>query len=70
MRLKLNDLNKKQFRIWSGEHMMWWRPGRSGYTTGLDQAGIYTFAEAWAATKHCGPEKQIQYIEVRDAGPA
>lgn len=53
-------------RIWSGEHRAWWRANRSGYTTDEQAAGIYSFEEAYAATRHCGPEKQIE-LQIVDA---
>lgn len=34
------------FLIWSNEHRAWWRPGRCGYTTDIDQAGRYDRREA------------------------
>ena len=58
----LHDLNGKEVYIFSCEHNAYWRPNRSGYSTDKRGAGIYPFAEAWAATSHCGPEKQIHYI--------
>lgn len=54
-------LSGKRVRIWSGEHRLWWRPNRHGYTAAPDAAGIYSFDDAYAATRHCGPEKQIIY---------
>jgi hypothetical protein len=47
--------------IWSAEHRAWWGPGRCGYTTDPREAGVYTLANAYDATSHCGPEKQIHY---------
>lgn len=50
--------------IWSGEHRAYWRPKEhgyvTGYTTNVEQAGIWSYAEAERMTRHCGPEKQIQ----------
>lgn len=41
---------KKELRIdyviWSFEHDAWWKPGRSGYTQDLYQAGLYTAEDA------------------------
>lgn len=49
------------FLIYSGEHGAYWRPGGHGYTTRPDEAGRWTLAEAYFATKHCGPEKAISF---------
>ena len=34
------------YLIWSAEWRLWWRPGRSGYTDAVDQAGRYSRQEA------------------------
>jgi hypothetical protein len=34
------------YLVWSNEHEMWWRPGRSGYTGSIDEAGRHARAEA------------------------
>jgi|KBSMisStaDraftv2_1062788.scaffolds.fasta_scaffold03115_13 hypothetical protein len=47
--------------IWSGEHRLWWRPHYAGYTSKIEEAGIYTFEDAFAHTRHCGPEKKIVF---------
>ncbi len=54
----------KQVRIWSAEHRAWWRPDRCGHTTSIEHAGIYSFEDAWAASAHCCPRKQIEYVVV------
>ncbi len=51
-------------RVYSGEHHAWWRrvgdsKGGNGYAIDVGDAGVWTFAEAYAATCHCGAEKQI-----------
>jgi hypothetical protein len=35
-----------RFLIWSNQHGMWWRPGNSGYTMHIEEAGRYSLAEA------------------------
>jgi putative component of membrane protein insertase Oxa1/YidC/SpoIIIJ protein YidD len=50
-----------QCRVYSGEHRLYWRPKCSGYTSSALEAGIFTFWAAYAATSHCGPEKEIGY---------
>ena len=54
----------RKVRIWSAEHRAWWRPDRCGYTIHLEADGVYDFAEAWAATVGCGPEKRIEYVSI------
>lgn len=54
------EIGEAQVVIWSGQHRAWWRPNRLGYTTHIEAAGRYTFADACAATRHCGPEKRIR----------
>lgn len=55
------SLEGAQVRIWSGEHRAWWRANRSGYCSDVAGAGVYPFEDAWQASQHCGPEKQIAY---------
>lgn len=31
----------KVYLIWSAEHNAWWRPGHNGYTTSIEEAGVY-----------------------------
>lgn len=54
-------LQGKRVLIWSGEHRLWWRADRSGYTVHRAAAGIYAFEDAWRASQHCCPRKQIAY---------
>jgi len=37
---------RAQWLIWSEGHRAWWKPGRSGYTNSIREAGRYTLAEA------------------------
>jgi len=78
MRLTLNGINRKgpeqtiaywllvgeKVYIWSREHRMYWRPGAAGYTKDTAAAGVYDFEDAYKRTKHCGPEKMIEYHRV------
>ena len=71
MKMTLQHLQKNRHKtarfagkfvyIWSGQWHAWWGPNRSGYTTRMDEAGVYTFEDAWACSSHCGPEKKIVY---------
>ncbi|KQV66591.1 hypothetical protein [Caulobacter sp. Root343] len=38
----------------------WWRSDRAGYTDQAN-AAIYSGADAYEATGHCGPEKHVAY---------
>lgn len=48
-------------RIYSGEHFTWWRKDGAGYATHVGEAGTWSLEDAFAATRHCGPEKQIEF---------
>ena len=78
MKLTLNGINRigrqrcKKFKafvgrkvlIFSREHMAYWRAGASGYAPDPVEAGVYDFADAYAHTMHCGPEKRIEFEAV------
>lgn len=63
-RVRANLAGKRVF-IWSAEHVAWWRPERAGYTRHIEAAGVYSFEDAWNATRHCGPEKRIAFYVAR-----
>jgi hypothetical protein len=78
MRVTLNGLRSIDFKvdarwlkrsvyIWSREHGAYWRQGAAGYTDDRNQAGIFGFEDAFNRTKHCGREKQIEYISAPKA---
>jgi hypothetical protein len=70
----LKWVNTKAGRIWleknSGLLVFiksdngFWMKGGAGYTDIPSKRGIYTLAEAFSHTSHCGPEKQVHYIPV------
>lgn len=51
----------KKVRIWSNEHEAYWRADGAGYTADGLEAGVYDFADAFAHTRHCDPEKRISF---------
>jgi len=57
-----NWWNAQMVFIWSAEHHAFWRPDGAGYTEHLSAAGRYSFRAAFDRTKHCGPEKRIEYV--------
>lgn len=59
---------RRNVRIWSGEHGGWWRPEGAGYTDDEAQAWVVDFPTAYEHTKHCGPEKRINYMAISLAG--
>ena len=61
----LKKHGEKAVRIWSNQWGVYWRSGRAGYTHQRDEAGIYTLADAFNATSHCGQEKGIYYDFIR-----
>lgn len=52
--------------IWSAEHGAWWRPWASGYTNQSEDAGRWSFSDAFDMVAHCGPEKRI-FLELAPA---
>jgi hypothetical protein len=79
MRVTLNGIKRthsgvstkwlaRKVYIWSREHGAYWREGGAGYTDDKAQAGIYDFQDAYLTTRHCGREKQIEYIAVPRSG--
>lgn len=51
----------KKCRIYSKQWEAYWKANASGYTTDINEAGIYTLASALDNSSHCGPEKKIEY---------
>lgn len=47
--------------IWSDEHHAYWRPGGNGYTAIRAKAWVLPFEDAYLRTRHCGPEKRIEF---------
>ena len=75
MRVTLNGIKRtdsyvsakwlaRKVRIWSREHGAYWRPDGKGYTDNKAEAGIFDFQDAFLRTRHCGREKQIEYIAI------
>lgn len=60
-------LRDRYVMIWSGEHRGYWREGGCGYVdsigikAGIANAETLTIEAALAKTRHCGPEKQIEF---------
>jgi len=50
-------------RIYSGEWQLYWRGEGRGYTSNPAESKIWLCKDAFAKTRHCGPEKHIQYIK-------
>jgi hypothetical protein len=75
---KVDNYEHALVRIWSEEHLAYWRrgvDGRSaggGYTNRKTEAGMVPLPEAYALTRHCGPEKEIwfEFVSYRDAKAA
>lgn len=55
----------RRVMIWSQEHGAFWRSNGCGYVETRNGAGIYRFEDAFARTRHCGPEKKIMFVEAR-----
>lgn len=52
-------------RIYSAEHGAYWRGTGKGYTSNPEESEIYWCRDAVHKTRHCEPEKHIQYIEAK-----
>jgi hypothetical protein len=69
---KLANYENNLVRIWSEEHFAWWRIGTGadgryaggGYTDQKASAGMLPLRDAFALTRHCGPEKEIWFAFV------
>lgn len=50
--------------IWSREHAPWgwWRHNGAGYTGRIEDAGLYSFADALRYAGHCDPSKGIEFV--------
>jgi hypothetical protein len=59
--LKAQIVEASKVRIYCGQHMAYWRTKAHGYTDDPEQAVIFPGHEAYANSKHCGPEKQVSY---------
>jgi hypothetical protein len=55
---------RQKVMIWSQEHSAWWRPDAKGYTELKREAWVIDFPMAYDHTKHCGPEKKINYFAI------
>lgn len=49
-------------RIYSAEHQAYWRGTGQGYTLIPEESAIWEAEDAFDRTKHCGPEKKIEFI--------
>ncbi len=53
----------KAVRIFSGQHGLFWRNAAgNGYTDDPADAEVMSCEVALQKTKHCGPEKRIQFV--------
>ena len=55
-----SNKNEKVF-IWSGYNNAFWRPKGAGYTTNINDAGIYEIKDAWSRVSHVDATKQISF---------
>ncbi len=52
-------------RIYSVEWLAFWRNTGQGYTEKATESAVWTIEAAFVRTKHCGPKKKIQFVEVK-----
>jgi len=60
--LKLTKHAGEECYIYSGQWHQYWRSNRSGYTSNLEEAGIYSVEEACSILRGVGLEKRLQII--------
>ncbi len=53
-------------RIYSAEHHAYWRGTGQGYTDQTESSTVMDIEEAFAKTRHCGPEKRIRFIKATE----
>ena len=53
--------------IWSHEHNAYWRAEGKGYTVRMTGGGpgVFDFNNAFERTRHCGPEKGVEFEEIK-----
>lgn len=52
-------------RIWSRKRASYWLANCRGYTTDPEDAGVFPFADAYDAAKHCDRGEGIEFIRVK-----
>jgi hypothetical protein len=60
----------RRVRIYSAEHGAFWRGKGNGYTANAAESDVWDIGAAVARTRHCGPEKQIQFVFADNAAHA
>ena len=53
-------------RIYSAEHQAFWRGTGQGYTENPLESELWFIKDAFTRTKHCGPEKRIQFVKIKE----
>lgn len=53
-------------RIYSAEWGAFWRNTGQGYTGDSAESAVWSTEKAFARTRHCGPEKKIQFVGTAD----
>ena len=53
----------QKVRIFSAEWGYFWRGNGIGYTSNPEESDVKTIEDAFKQTRHCGPEKRIQFIK-------
>ncbi len=52
----------KHVRIYSAQWSAFWRGTGQGYTSDSAESAVWAIEEAFECTRHCGPEKKIQFV--------
>lgn len=60
------DNKGRKVYIWSGQWNAYWRENGAGYTTKINDVGIYDIEDAWSRVSHVSLDKRISFELVKE----
>lgn len=64
------DNKGRKVYIWSGQWNAYWRENGAGYTTKINDVGIYDIEDAWSRVSHVSLDKRISFELVKETKAA